>query len=157
MNLAFVFCHNWGGERIIAQLLPDGSWLAVPKQQLQLSLENRRVQLPPDGQNKERSMPLADFWTKHPKRREVGQVVFDPEDKLPAHGRRLNLWGGFAVQPTAGDCSLITSHIYNVICSRDNVTYNYLLSWLAHAAQRPGTAPETVPVLRADPGSYDSR
>jgi Family of unknown function (DUF5906) len=143
MNSIFTFTHDWGGEPLIAHRQPDGSLRPVTEEQQKRSLANRRV-IFRDG-DKERRERLAEWWLRHPQRREVDQVGFWPQGT--DEGRKLNLWGGLACQPIKGNCRLITSHIYNIICNRNRACWRYVLRWLGHAVRYPGVAPGTVLIL----------
>ena len=94
---------------------------------------------------------LGAWWLAHPQRREYDRVIYDPENLRSHSGERaFNLWMGFAKTPHAGSWKLMAQHIHSVICKRDRETWRYLIRWLAHAVQHPGTAPGTVPVLKSD-------
>lgn len=97
-----------------------------------------------------RSEPLTQAWMSSPKRRSYQAVVFKPgKDLAPQF---FNLWKGFAVQPAAGDWSLMRCHIRDVICSGDPALDRYVMGWLARAVQLPGTRGEVALVLRGGRG-----
>jgi hypothetical protein len=150
MNQTVVFAHNWGDETLIVHLQADGSVRAIDDGQLKRSLENRQVVI--QGKDKTIYMPLAVFWLKHEHRREVDRVVFDPENKLiRPNEKTLNLWNGLAREPQSGRWRLMAAHLFSVICRRDHECWKYLIRWLAHAVQHPGTAPGSVIALRSTP------
>lgn len=96
--------------------------------------------------------PLALAWWEWVGRRKYeGGVEFAPGMKLPSDV--LNLWGGFAVKPAAGDWSLLRAHIRDVICSRDDTLDAYVMNWLARMIQRPGEAGQVALVLRGKRGA----
>lgn len=91
-------------------------------------------------------------WFEAKNRRTYKGVVFDPSGKAPSD--RYNLWRGFAVEPKAGDWTLMRSHILHVICAGDKVRYRYLMAWLARIVQQPGgTRPGVAIVLRGKEGN----
>lgn len=144
MNSRFTYCLDWGGEPMVAHRRPDDGHRAIAEEHLKRMLANRRVS-GEDG----KLVPLVPWWLTHPERAEVDQVRFEPEGGSdPAH--TLNLWSGFTVKPARGSWRLLARHLYQMVCSRDRACWKYLLRWLAHAVQHPGTAPGTVIVLRSD-------
>lgn len=79
------------------------------------------------------------WWLNHPlafmRRKEIfhpGRVgADDPLDWNIAHKI-------FAVRPEPGDCSLYLRHVEEIICSGDELAFEYVLNWLARMAQQPG-------------------
>src|SRR5262249_45037495 len=51
---------------------------------------------------------LAEWWLRHPQRRQYNGVVFDPSGNVP--NGWLNLWRGFGVAAAPGDWSLMRDH-----------------------------------------------
>jgi hypothetical protein len=64
-----------------------------------------------------------------------------------------NLWRGFAVEPKAGDWSLMQAHIRDIIARCDDQIAEYVFNWLAWAIQNPGQRAEVALVLRGGKGS----
>jgi hypothetical protein len=94
----------------------------------------------------------AEWWLTSTERREyLDGVVFDPTGRAPP--TYWNLWSGFAVEPQAGDWSLLRNHIHEVICGRNDEYADYVLNWLAHMFQRPNKPGEVAVVLRGKKGS----
>lgn len=90
---------------------------------------NRMCQLP-DGTY---GNPVF-LWMKSEKRQGVEEVVFEPGLAVPRG--TLNLWHGFAVDPSdASGCALFIDHINSVIAGGDEVLSEYLLNWLAFIVQ----------------------
>ena len=114
---------------------------------------NRRV---PAGEDKEGNTtykPAARVWFGSPERRQylVDGVVFDPSGaQRPG---TLNFWRGFAVQPQAGDWSLLRDHIARNICGGDPEHFEYLMGWMARMFQHPAEQGETAVVLRGGEGT----
>jgi hypothetical protein len=95
--------------------------------------------------------PAAEYWLSHEDRRQyISGVVFDPTGKAPADC--WNLWSGFAVEQRQGDWSLMRNHIFEVICSRNNDHFEYMLNWAALMFQHPETQGEVAVVVRGGKG-----
>jgi hypothetical protein len=96
--------------------------------------------------------PVADWWLRHPLRRQfIHGVVFDPTGR--AEPGVLNLWQGFAVEAKAGSWELLRTHILSVICGGDQGHFDYLLGWMARMMQRPAEQGEVAVVLRGTEGT----
>lgn len=95
------------------------------------------------------SKVISDVWLEHPSRREFSGVEFSPDFPTPGY---YNLFQGFAVDAVPGDCSLYLAHVENNICNGNQIQFNYVISWMAHAIQRPGELPGTALVLRGAQG-----
>jgi Family of unknown function (DUF5906) len=94
---------------------------------------------------------LAEWWLKHPARRQfLGGVTFDPLGQPPAD--YWNLWRGFAVEPRHGNWSLMHAHIENVLCSGIREHSDYVLNWMARALQRRNEPGEVAVVFRGPKG-----
>lgn len=110
---------------------------------------NRFVEIP-DKDNGTKYVPMADWWLKHPKRRQYETLAFAPEREIPGV---FNLWRGFSVSPRAGDCSLYLNHVKNIVCGGNEKYYDYLIKWLANCVQYPGTPGQVAVVLRGCKGA----
>ena len=93
---------------------------------------------------------LDKWWIEHPQRREFDGVIFEPNTNNP---RFYNLWTGFRIQPTAGDCTKFLSFVRDVICAGNQVLYEYVICWLAHMVQKPQELPEVALVLQSGQGT----
>lgn len=82
----------------------------------------------------DRPTTRAQFWLKHPQRRQYKGVIFDPSGD---HVGWLNLWRGWAVDPVPGDWSLLDQLIREVLTDGDAQGYRYVLNWMAAMFQRP--------------------
>jgi hypothetical protein len=99
------------------------------------------------GKPKKITKTFAAWWLDHPSRRQyLGGVVFSPGGNVAAG--TLNLWRGWAVDPTPGDWSLMATHIHNVICKGRGEVASYVLRWLAHMIQHPDQPAEIAIVMR---------
>ena len=97
-----------------------------------------------------RSMNGADYWLKHPQRREYTGIIFDPTGGRTGY---YNLYRGFSVIPEEGDCDLYLELVREIICAGNVEATEYVLNWLAHIIQRPTEKPETALVLRGRQGT----
>lgn len=103
-----------------------------------------------------RESQLADEWMSWSGRREYDGLVFMPELEPPP--RFYNLWRGFSVKPAPrGEASdavkMFTEHAYENVARRDDVAYQYLISFFAHLVQRPYEKPLVAPVFRGRKGT----
>ncbi len=93
----------------------------------------------------------AYFWLKHSERRTFENIVFDPGHPGDYDGN-YNIFKGFSVQPVQGDCSLYWTHVQEVICNGDEISYQYVRKWMACVVQRPKVL-ATALVLRGLQGT----
>jgi len=108
---------------------------------------NRWIDIPTsDGESKRQN--LAEWWLRHPRRRQYDSVVFDPS--RGALEGCLNLWRGFGVDPVPGNWSLMRDHILRVICRGDPVRGEYFLNWMSRMVQHPEEPGEVALVIRSD-------
>ena len=104
------------------------------------------------GQGKNRTS-AGKVWLSHADRRQYQGIVFAPGKDTPGF---LNLYQGFAVEPSRGDCSRIIDHIRNNICKADEEISDYLLAWMADCVQNTGRRPGVAVVLRGRQGTGKS-
>jgi hypothetical protein len=97
----------------------------------------------------EKVKALGATWFSHPKRREYKDVGFFPQG---APVGVYNLWGGFAVQPVEGDCSLFLKHIEENIANGHQEIYGYIIAWMADVVRNPDRLVGTALVLRGKMG-----
>ena len=110
-----------------------------------------------------KTVPLVDVWLGDARRRSYHGVVFDPSRApyagVPAqHGddddQDFNLWPGLALTPSAaGSCARFLDHLRVIICRDDPVLYQWVVMWLAHIVQHPGTLVGTALALRGPQGT----
>lgn len=98
----------------------------------------------------DRPTTRAQFWLKHPQRRQYKGVIFDPSGD---HAGWLNLWRGWAVDPAPGDWSLLDRLIREVLTDGDPQGYRYVLNWMAAMFQRPSEAAEVAIAFRGAKGT----
>ena len=77
-------------------------------------------------------------------------IEFNPKETTPGY---LNLWVGPTIQPQAGDSEPIKEFLFLVICAGDWRLYEYLVSYLAHALQRPWEKPGVMITLLGGQGT----
>jgi len=94
---------------------------------------------------------LVDVWMNWEGRGSYESVIFDPTGK--AGDETFNLFRGFSVQPKKGSWDKMKEHIYNVLCSCNDVYYSYLMAWMARIIKDPGgDRPGVAVVLRGGKG-----
>jgi hypothetical protein len=96
---------------------------------------------------------LSRYWMSHPDRRHHEGLVFAPGRDVPGY---YNLWCGFAVAPTPGDCSKFLAHILDNICQRNPDLFDWLIGWFAQLVQQPEVKLGSAVVLRGKEGSGKS-
>ena len=94
----------------------------------------------------------------HSKKRSYSGVAFAPEhdgDKTP--DGKLNMWQGFAIRPkVSGSWEYLKELIFETLCGMECQSYEYVVSWLARAAQRPWEPGGTALVFRGPKGTGKS-
>ncbi len=93
--------------------------------------------------------PIANAWLSHPARRQYQGAIFSPGTNTPDN--ILNLWSGYAVEPTAGDVQPWLRVLSRVAPESD--TRAYVLDWLAYKVQNPGEVPGTILLVKGAKGS----
>ncbi len=68
-------------------------------------------------------------------------------------GPVLELFMGLSIEPRAGECSLILSHIKDIWCSSDETAFAYVMCWLARMFQNPQERGHTAIVLKSGEGT----
>jgi len=95
---------------------------------------------------------LGSWWVKHPRRRRYDGVVFDPAPNR-THTTLYNLWRGWAVEPKAGDWSLLKRLLKDVLCRGDEDSFDYVLRWAAFMVQKPEVPAEVALVFKGSKGA----
>lgn len=88
-------------------------------------------------------------------------LIFEPGEKAlvdTAAGKKANQWAGFEIAPSQSkvkdeDVRIFTNYVREVLCSEDEVLYDWVMSWLAHLFQEPGNKCGTALVLVGTPGA----
>jgi len=126
---------------------PRQVWMRMSREDFRHFFEDDRTRLPDTS----RDVSVAEIWLKHPKRRKYDGIVMDPRE--PAGTGKLNLWRGWAVEPKAGDWSLLRSLIDETLCGGDEKSGEYVRRWIAFMLQRPWETPETAIAFRGAEGT----
>lgn len=102
------------------------------------------------------SVNAASLWLNHPASRRLNGIEFDPQkpavlfrNSLPAAAEGdYNLWRGFAItremadryqaQEAAQLAAPLLNHIRQVWCRNSQVSYDYVISWMANVIQKRG-------------------
>jgi hypothetical protein len=150
--------ENYGGKCVVGELIEDNDrgFSALSVQDVanfRHRYMNRSVQVgtktTKGGATIPQEMPLGEWWLRHTKRRQFERVVFAPNREVPGC---YNLWRGFALQPSPGECKRYLDHLRGIVCRDDGARYEYLLNWMARTVQRPGETGQTAIVMRGVQG-----
>ena len=98
------------------------------------------------------SNPMS-LWLDHRDSREFDSVSFDPKDTFPGE---FNMFRGLAItlgMAVEADVTAFTDHIRTIWCKGNNELSEYLLNWMAHLIQFPGTKMCATPVLKGGQGA----
>jgi hypothetical protein len=101
-----------------------------------------------DGKTKR--IGIGKWWIEHEGRRQYDGIVYAPNESPPG---KLNLWTGYGCQAVKGDCNLYLEHIQENVCGGNSDYSNYLIGWMAFAAQYPARQGEVAVVLRGKEGT----
>jgi hypothetical protein len=104
------------------------------------------------GQN---LIEVSKLWFKWPGRRQYLDrgIVFEPGGPSDVAEDMLNLWRGFGIEPKQGDWTLMRNHIFNIVCSKQQDLFDYLIRWLAYAVQHPNEPIGVAVAFRGAPGA----
>ena len=80
---------------------------------------------------------ITQFWI-NPGTQVFNATAFSP---LPQPASTINYWIEPTAKPRAGNCDILQAFLLNIICAGSQVTYSYLLRYLAHMLQRPWEKP----------------
>ena len=95
--------------------------------------------------------PLGEAWLKSGKRRFFNGIELAPNGRAtPGY---YNMWRGFAVEPQRGKWDLFQKHLEEIICGKKDDIFEYVLSWMAKAVQKPGYQANTAIALRGGQGT----
>lgn len=92
----------------------------------------------------------SSLWIRSARRRQYKGVIFDPERDHPGW---LNLWEGWAVQPSPGDWSLLQQLTLEVLVDGNRDHYEWVLNWMAYMVQHPARAAEVAICFRGKKGT----
>lgn len=77
------------------------------------------------------------------------EIKFHPK-KQPTYV--LNLWVPPSINPVDIGCKKIMEFLFTVICNKDQIIFNYLISYLAHIYQKPEEKPGIMVALMSPQG-----
>lgn len=97
------------------------------------------------------TVPLGEYWLKHPDRRTYRGLIFEPGDIRSDH---YNLWQGFSFEPDeSGDYGLLRDHMIHNVCQNNEELFNWVFGWFADIVQHPGRKSGTSLSLRGPQGT----
>jgi hypothetical protein len=149
---------NEGGKAVIFQsgydpVLKRRRIDRLSTRDLQTLYMNEKIQVGVDDDKRPVYKTVSNIWLNHPERRQfIEGVTFDPTTTKSAPGV-LNLWEGFAIKPKPGDWSLMSSHVFSIICDSDRVRFDYLMGLMARMVQCPGEQGEVAVVMKGGEGT----
>jgi Family of unknown function (DUF5906) len=153
LNASHAVINNVGGKCLVLSWMPSpiDEGIKIPVFQsfgtFRERYSNRYVSI--EGRNK----PVGTYWLKHRDRRTFEGIDLVPDGPEVLSGNRLNLWGGWGVEPKVGDWSLMRRHVETILANGDPDFADYILRWSAWAVQNPGTPAEVALVLKGEKGS----
>jgi hypothetical protein len=109
---------------------------------------NRMVETTVTG--KTRMKPKGQAWLEHEGRRQYDGIVMAPLAHVAGY---YNRWTGFTVVPTQGTWSRMKDHIRNILCSKDEIIFKYVMGWMANMVQHPDEAGQVALVLKGGKGT----
>lgn len=116
--------------------------------------ENRRIEVGTNAAGNPIYVEVGKWWRKHEKRRQVEGVAFRPDSLEELVDGKLNTFRGFACEPTIGERHLpFKQFVFEVICNRDPIVFDYLWKWIAYAVQYPARVGEVAIGLRGLKGT----
>jgi len=150
-NNKYAVVQNIGGGRCrIVYEEDDASMVLQSPGDFKSYYSNEFVTVPTGNATKE--VPIGKWWFEHRMRRSYRSIVFLPGQEVPDDV--YNLWRGFAYEAIpGGSCELYLEHLLTCICSGDQAVFDYVLSWMAMAVQRPWEQGHTALVLRGSQGA----
>lgn len=77
-------------------------------------------------------------------------IAFTPE---AVSSTTLNLWLGHTITPKAGPWQALKQYLLYVICDGDEIAFDYLIRFIAHALQKPEEKPGVMIVLLSGQGT----
>lgn len=152
LNARYMAVMNHGGHFRIMEMDPE-SCLPVrsplAKRDFTDGLDHRMVVTDDEGSE----APMGTWWTRHPLRNTVKELVFKPGQPPQVNGE-YNLHRGFSVRPTPGDLDArYLDHLREIVCSGNDETYEYLMNWMARSFQRPDLPGQIAVVMQGKPAT----
>lgn len=120
----------------------EKSAITFGERRLKIDLAPIKLEFMKDGKTK---LCAADqIWLGHRNRQSYTKIRSTPNQ---CRSDELNLWTPPALAPQIGDASAVVSMIKDSICAGNLDLFNFLMDFLAHIVQYPGSKVSTVPVL----------
>jgi hypothetical protein len=155
MNRKYKFIANLGGKPCVVgftDVMQDvwgrGAFLEAMSKDIR---ENWQLGEDKQWVNKPADKPklLAREWIDHDLTPRYARMCrcsgkYNPEE--------LNVWPGWAVEPSPGDWSLLKNHIRTNMCSGNQEHYDWLIKWMAFGVQNDGPMNSAI-VLHGIEGS----
>jgi hypothetical protein len=122
-------------------------WTSTSKQDFISRYENQSIQ------SGNKTISLGKAWQEAPRRKTADGITFDTKGK-PGEliNGKLNVWGGFGIEPKMGCCDKFKAMILTDLCSGDQRVFDYIIKWIAWKIQHPAGLPEVCIVLRGPRG-----
>ena len=121
-------------------------WIPLKRQALIHFYENQRRSI-----SAKRTISKAELWLTSPLRRDYTGICLDPQN-LERNKGKLNLWGGWAIDPVEGDWAMLRSFIYEILCNGRDDAGEYVIRWIAYMLQKPWMLPEVAICFRGEEG-----
>lgn len=103
-----------------------------------------------DNPGKPITAKVMEWWLKHRHANRKSRIVFAPEG---TEENVLNEWKGFTYEADdSGKCDLFLTFIKDIICTKDEEYYNYVLDWCARMFQQPGEVGHVALILKGGSG-----
>ena len=143
-------CVAWCGGSLSAMKLIKGDWLPTDMTSLRQWYANKLVPVTSADGEVEMKNP-ADLWLCSKERKSYTGVEFVPGRQDLGDGT-LNLWGGWALEPTHGDISPFLELTERVVFAEDQRLVEWGLDWVAHLFQKPASLPGKALLLQSGQG-----
>jgi hypothetical protein len=128
-------------------------WTRLHPQDFKTRFCNERLERDTSGlsRNAAETIQLGQAWLEWPGRRSYDSVFFEPTDKTSDDA--LNLWKGFALQPSKeGKWDLLEQLMFENLCDGNAEHFEYLLNWLTRMIQMPQDVGHVAVVFRGAEG-----
>lgn len=89
-------------------------------------------------------------WLEWEHRRTYNGVVFAPGRQTPRSV--YNLFRGWPYDAVQGKWNLLRDHIYENMCDKDDVRFDWFMTFLAHIFQKPESKPGSTVVITGEKG-----
>lgn len=144
-----------GKVRVLATKLsrePDRDLVLMTVDDFKNATMNKRT-LVTNAQGKPTVVPKSAVWLVDPNRKEFPMgITFYPGKPTEFDGY-FNQWGGWSMEPKAGDWSKLRNHIFEIICRKNQSHFEWLLDWMADMLQDPANPKGTAVVMKGPEGA----